>query len=241
MAAQQGTDLAYTDYITQYASRWGFSPDQVSAIPNPRIVFVPNESMPYNTNTFAKFNAEEKKTQNSLESAIKASKSTSREVIIPLSAIVEEHARLNDFYSSPQAARRTINVLLQHGLIGTNEVPRLTDGDLLSQEGRSYLETLMLGSVLSEDALREVDKMRSVRQTLMRAMPQLLRNAALDDYSLVSELNNAIHLLYEAGWMVTELNYNCCKAIFRSVGRRNLQWGGKITFRHARKWKRYRH
>ncbi len=32
----------------------------------------------------------------------------------------------------------------------------------------------------------------------MRAMPQLLRNAALDDYSLVSELNNAIHLLYEA-------------------------------------------
>lgn len=198
LAAQQGTDGAYVDYITKYAERWGFTPEAIQAVENPRIVFVPKEAMPYNTATFAKFNAEEKKTQNSLESAIKASKSVSKEVIIPLSDIVEQFDKLNDFYNNPQATKKAIGVLLQNGVIGSNEVPRLMDGDLLSQEGRSYFETLMLGSVLDESALREVDKMRSVRQTLMRSMPQLLRNAALKDYSLTGELNNAIHLLYEA-------------------------------------------
>lgn len=198
LAARQGTDAAYNDYITRYATRWGFTPEQVQATENPRIVFVPDNAMPYNTQTFAKFNAEEKKTQSSLESAIKASKSISREAIVPLSSVIEQYDKLNDFYNAPQAAKRVIDVLLRHKLIGTNEVPKMMDGDVLSTEGRSFLETMMLGSVLNETALRQVDKMRSIRQTLMRTMPQLLRNAALTDYSLIDELNNAIGLLYES-------------------------------------------
>lgn len=89
-------------------------------------------------------------------------------------------------------------MLLQNNVIQLNEVPRLMDGELLSTEGKSFLETVMLASVLKEQALREIDTMRSVRQSLMRIMPQLISNAALRDYTLTSELNNAIHLLYEA-------------------------------------------
>ena len=66
------------------------------------------------------------------------------------------------------------------------------DGDVFSAEGRSFLETTILGAVLQEQALREVDAMRSVRQSLMRIMPQLARNAALSDYTIIPELNNAI-------------------------------------------------
>lgn len=198
LAAMQGTDKAYTDYITEYASRWGFSPKQVKGMKNPRIVFMPFEAMPYNTNTFAKFNAEEKKTQGGLERAIKASKSVSREAIIPLAQIVDGFEKLNDYYNSEAAAKQTINVLLDNGVIGTNEVPGMMDGNVLSVEGRSFVETLMLGAVLNEDALRQVDQIRSAKQTLMRSMPQLMRNGALNEYSLLGELNNAVSLLYEA-------------------------------------------
>jgi len=198
IAAINGTDGAYTSYIERYANRWGFTPEQVQSVQNPRIVFVPNNPMPYNTATFAKFNAEEKKTQNSLEAAIKASKSISREVVIPLAETIENFDKLTDFYSSAPAIKKTIDALLQNGVIQPNELPRLMDGNLLSAEGKSFLETIMLGSVLGEQALREVDQMRSVRQTLMRTMPQLFRNSSLKEYSLMGELNNAIHLLYEA-------------------------------------------
>ncbi len=198
IAARNGTDGAYTDYIERFADRWGFTLEQVQSVQNPRIVFVPNNPMPYNTATFAKFNAEEKKTQNSLETAIKASKSISREVVIPLAETIENFDKLTDFYSSAPAIKKTIDALLQNEVIQPNELPRLMDGALLSTEGRSYLETVMLGSVLGEQALREVDQMRSVRQTLMRTMPQLFRNSSLSEYSLMDELNNAIHLLYAA-------------------------------------------
>ena len=198
LAAMQGTDKAYTDYITEYASRWGFSPKQVKGMKNPRIVFMPFEAMPYDTNTFAKFNAEEKKTQGGLERAIKASKSVSREAIIPIAQIVDGFEKLNDYYNSEAAAKQTINVLLDNGVIGTNEVPGMMDGNVLSVEGRSFVETLMLGAVLNEDALRQVDQMRAAKQTLMRSMPQLMRNGALNEYSLLGELNNAVLLLYEA-------------------------------------------
>lgn len=198
IAARNGTDGAYVDYITRFAPRWGFTTEQVQAMPNPRVVFVPTIDLPYDTATFAKFNAEEKKTQSSLETAIKASKSVSRDAIIPLAQEVEKFDKLNDFYTTPAAVKNAVQILLNNGVIQPNEVARMMDGDALSAEGRSFFETLMLGSVLNEEALRQVDKMRSVRQTLMRTMPQLLRNASLSEYSLIEELNNAIHLLYDA-------------------------------------------
>ena len=66
IAARNGTDKAYVDYITKYADRWGFTPQMIKSFDHPRIVFVPDVELPYNTATFAKFNAEEKKTQSSL-------------------------------------------------------------------------------------------------------------------------------------------------------------------------------
>ena len=198
IAARNGTDKAYVDYITKYADRWGFTPEMVTSMQAPRIVFVPDVELPYNTATFAKFNAEDKKTQSTLERAIKSSKSVSREIIIPISEVVDGFNSLAEFYADSNATQKVLQVLTRNSIVQPNEIPRLMDGDVFSVEGRSFLETLLLGAVLQEQALREVDAMRSVRQSLMRIMPQLARNAALSDYTLIPELNNAIHLLYES-------------------------------------------
>lgn len=198
IAARNGTDKAYVDYITKYADRWGFTPEMVTSMQAPRIVFVPDVELPYNTATFAKFNAEDKKTQSTLDRAIKSSKSVSREIIIPISEVVDGFNSLAEFYADSNATQKVLQVLTRNSIVQPNEIPRLMDGDVFSAEGRSFLETLLLGAVLQEQALREVDAMRSVRQSLMRIMPQLARNAALSDYTLIPELNNAIHLLYES-------------------------------------------
>lgn len=198
IAARNGTDKAYVDYITKYADRWGFTPEMVTSMPAPRIVFVPYVELPYNTATFAKFNAEDKKTQSTLERAIKSSKSVSREIIIPISEVVDGFKSLAEFYADSNATQKVLQVLTRNSIVQPNEIPRLMDGDVFSAEGRSFLETLLLGAVLQEQALREVDAMRSVRQSLMRIMPQLARNASLSEYSVIPELNNAIHLLYQA-------------------------------------------
>lgn len=198
LAAKKGTDKAYVDYITKYADRWGFTPEMVQSIKSPRIVFVPDADLPYNTETFAKFNAEEKKTQSTIERAIKSSKSVSKDIVIPIANVIDRFKNLTDFYNDTQATQDVIQILTQNKVVQTNELPRLLDNDVFSAEGKSFLETIMLGAVLQEQALREVDYMRFARQTLMRIMPQLMRNASLKEYTLIEELNNAIHLLYDA-------------------------------------------
>lgn len=64
LAARQGTDRAYNDYLAQFGhKKYGFTPEQVASMKNPRVVFVPDEALPYDATTFARFNAQEKVTQ----------------------------------------------------------------------------------------------------------------------------------------------------------------------------------
>jgi hypothetical protein len=53
-------------------------------------------------------------------------------------------------------------------------------------------------TLFKEQAIRKIDTMRSIQQTLMRSMTQLFKNSSLKNYALIEELNNAVHLLYEA-------------------------------------------
>lgn len=198
LAAQQGTDGAYMQYIREHAQKYGFTEEQIDGMEHGRIVFVPDADMAYNTANFAKFNAEDKKTMNSLEKAVKASKTIRREDMIPIALTIDAFDKLSDFYSNDKAQREVVDTLVRKGVIGLNEVAQLMNGDSLSAEGRSFVESLMIGSVLNEDALRKVDNMPKVKQTLMRVMPQMLTNSTLATYNVQNELSNAVALLYEA-------------------------------------------
>ena len=57
---------------------------------SPRIVFVPDVSMPYNTVTFAKFNADDKKRKSPIEKAVEASKTISPQIVTLLSNLIGE-------------------------------------------------------------------------------------------------------------------------------------------------------
>lgn len=74
LAAQQGTDKAYIDYLREFGKMFGFTSEQIEGMKHPRVVFVLDEALPYDAKTFARFNAEQQKRQSKPEHAVKLGK-----------------------------------------------------------------------------------------------------------------------------------------------------------------------
>jgi len=56
IAARTGKDTDYVGYLTNYGKKYGFTPEQIATMKHPRMMFVPDEALPYTTETFARFN-----------------------------------------------------------------------------------------------------------------------------------------------------------------------------------------
>ena len=98
-AAQSGTDGAYVEYLAKYSQKYGFTAEQVQGLAHPRVVFVPDAEMEYNAATFAKFNAEDKKSQSKTEKAVKAGKTLSPEALGSLATLVDRYEDINALYN----------------------------------------------------------------------------------------------------------------------------------------------
>lgn len=105
IAARRGTDKAYVDYLAQFGHRkYGFTSEQVTGMKNPRVVFVPDEALPYDATTFARFNAQEKKSQGKPEAAVKLGKIVPDNVFNVIVNDISRYDRLSDYYADEKAA-----------------------------------------------------------------------------------------------------------------------------------------
>lgn len=198
LAARQGTDTKYNEYLAKHPQKYGFTAEQVAKYSNPRVVFVPTESMPYTASTFAKFNAEEKKTQSKTESAVKAGKTITPETVATIAQIIDAHESIAETYADEKAVAAIIRVLVDAGAVQENEISRLMDGNLLSGTGEDLVESVLLGAVMREDALRCAMGDKAIRRSIMSALTQLLKNNTYGEYSLSGEFSDAVVLLYQA-------------------------------------------
>ena len=201
LAAQQDTDGAYIDYLRNYGGKFGFTPDQVNAMRHPRVVFVPDGDMPYTTDTFAKFNAQEKKGMSVTELAVKLGKTVPDDVFRRILQVLNEYETLGAFYADTKAATGVINELRNAGVIGANEYGSMFDGDTISERGKEMIESMLIGKAFegSPDAIRQLTEFKSLRQSVVSALSEIVNNIALgDDYSLADELSAAIDLCYKA-------------------------------------------
>ena len=198
IAARQGTDTKYNEYLAKHAQKYGFTPEQVAGFKNPRVVFVPNSKMPYDAATFAKFNAEDKKTQSKTESAVKAGKVVPKETVERIAQIIDGHESIAETYADEKAVAAIIRELVDAGIIQKNEISKLMDGSLLSGTGEDLVESVILGAVLREDALRCVMEDKAMRRSIMSALTQLIKNNSYGEYSLMDEFSAAVVLLYQA-------------------------------------------
>ena len=198
MAAEMGTDGKYINYITNRAAKFGFTAEQVSSFTHPRIVFVPTQPIEYNAKTFAKFNAEDKKTQNKTEQAVKLGKTISNNGMMQIAEIINNFETMSDLYASRPSVMDIVSVLQREGVIVDEQRAQLFDGNTLSTVGKDLLENVLVGGSLSEESVRSLNQMKDVRGRVVKAILQLLTNRTFGDYSLTSEISDAIEFLYKA-------------------------------------------
>ena len=202
MAAQQGTDKAYVDHLREFGQMYGFTPEQIDGMKHPRVVFVPDETLPYDASTFARFNAEQQKKQSKPEQAVKLGKIVPDNVFNSIVGDISRFDRLSDYYADSKAVDSAISQLHRAGVINEMQLPELRTGNTLSAAGRELIENTLIGKVFqtSPDAVRQIISTPTLRQSVIMGLNEIAHNRTLakSGYDLSLELGAAVDLVARA-------------------------------------------
>jgi N12 class adenine-specific DNA methylase len=202
MAAQQGTDKAYIDHLREFGQMYGFTPEQIGAMKHPRVVFVPDEELPYDASTFARFNAESQKKQSKPEQAVKLGKVVPDNVFNSIVGDISRYDRLSDYYTDEKAISSAISQLQRAGVINEMQLPEMRTGNALSAAGKELIENTLIGKVFqtSPDAVRQIIATPTLRQSIIMGLNEIAHNRTLakNGYDLSQELGAAVDLVARA-------------------------------------------
>lgn len=202
IAAQQGTDKAYIDHLREFGQMYGFTPEQIDGMKHPRVVFVPDEQLPYDATTFARFNAEQQKKQSKPEHAVKLGKIVPNNVFTSITNDISRFDRLSDYYADDKAVSSAISQLLGAGVINEMQLPEMRTGNSLSAAGKELIENTLIGKVFqtSPDAVRHIISTPTLRQSVIMGLNEIAHNRTLakSGYDLSQELGAAVDLVARA-------------------------------------------
>ncbi len=196
LAAKKGTDKKYIETLKKRAKKFGFTSEDVEGFKNPRVVFEVDQHGAYSTAQFAKFNESGKKEMGPTEKAAKVSKMINTDTIETVAKKIEEFDTIGELYQDTKASQEIYNIFKNAGLIGENEAGRYFENGTLTDDGKTFIETALLGTVINEANLRGFNRpgCKSIRSTLMRALIPLVENKGMNGYSINNELNTAIDI-----------------------------------------------
>ena len=197
LAAINGTDAAYTQSLMNNAAQYGFTPEQVASIPNARVVFQLDERLPYSTQSLAIFNEQETQTQSNTGKAAGYARKLTPQAVSDVLSAVEGFNTIDAFFSDKKAPFNLINSLINSGIIAQREKAEMVDGDKLSATGRERLSNILFGTVFDNETIRLMGDDAALKNSILRALPQILDNKSLGEFSLESDINDAIRLLYQ--------------------------------------------
>ena len=202
IAAKNGTDKAYVDHLREFGAMFGFTPEQIEGMQHPRVVFVPDEELPYDANTFARFNAEQQKKQSKPEHAVKLGKIVPDNVFASIVGDISRFDRMSDYYADGNAVSSAIGQLLEAGVINEMQLPELRTGNALSAAGKELIENTLIGKVFqtSPDAVRQIISTPTLRQSVVMGLNEIANNRTLakSGYDLSQELAAAVDLVSRA-------------------------------------------
>lgn len=202
IAAKNGTDKAYVDYLREFGAMFGFTPEQIDGMLHPRVVFVPDEELPYDASTFARFNAEQQKKQSKPEHAVKLGKIVPDNVFTSITNDISRFDRMSDYYADDKSVASAISQLLDAGVINEMQLPELRTGNALSAAGKELIENTLIGKVFqtSPDAVRQIISTPTLRQSVVMGLNEIANNRTLakSGYDLSQELAAAVDLVARA-------------------------------------------
>lgn len=202
IAEKNGTDKAYVDHLREFGAMFGFTPEQIDGMQHPRVVFVPDEELPYDASTFARFNAEQQKKQSKPEHAVKLGKIVPDNVFTSITNDISRFDRMSDYYADDKSVASAISQLLDAGVINEMQLPELRTGNALSAAGKELIENTLIGKVFqtSPDAVRQIISTPTLRQSVVMGLNEIANNRTLakSGYDLSKELAAAVDLVSRA-------------------------------------------
>lgn len=197
LAAVNNTDGAYTSSLLTNGRQYGFDEETIKSMPHSRVAFELDERLPYNTSSLAIFNEQETQTQSNTGKAAGYARKLTPQAISEVIAAVEDFPTIDAFFGDSKAPFDLINRLIAERVIAEREKAEMVDGDRLSATGRERLSNILLGTVFDSDIIHLMGDDAALKATIIRALPQILDNKGLKDFSLESDIKDAIRLLYE--------------------------------------------
>lgn len=201
LAAYNNTDTAYLSYLEQYAANFGLSCADVHRFSHARLVFELSEDLPLTSCTFARFNAQDMKSLNKTEEAVKLGKLIHGELFSRICAVMSGYDTISEFYADTRTALQVIKELEESGIINQMQKAALIDKDGISVQGREFLENVLIGKAFSimPDALRMLTSIKTLRRNMICSLSEAVLSINLaNGYDLQKDLLNAVKLAYEA-------------------------------------------
>ena len=197
LAARKGTDTKYIEALKKRAKKFGFTADDVAAFRHPRVVFETEHKGNYTTDEFAKYNESGKKAKSPIEKAVEVSKRMKAETIESIAGNISEFDTMGELYADKKASLEIFNTLINSNIIQKTDLSQYyTDGGI-TETGKEFLETVLVGSVINETNIRALNGAKAVRQKLVRAIVPLVENKGMKGYSINKELNEAVSIAIE--------------------------------------------
>jgi hypothetical protein len=193
IAAKKGTDIKYIEALKKRAKKFGFAAEQVGEFKNPRVVFEVKQEGKYTTEQFSKFNESGKKEMGPTEKAVKVSKLIKPETVTAVAEKIGEFETLGELYADRGAVQHIFSAFKNSGLVGEFEIGKYIENGSITEDGKTFIETALLGSVMNENNIRGFNRpgCKSIRAMLVRAITPLIENKSMGGYSITRELNEA--------------------------------------------------
>lgn len=162
------------------------------------------------TTNMAKYNASAMKAKSPVDKAVELSTTLREQALCEtrIPDILNEFDTLSDFYASVSATQRMVKALQQCSVLNEQDVAAYVDKGLLTEDGKTLLETVLAALILEPNTLRTAnrDGVRSLRQAVVNALPALLANKSLpSERTLVPLINAAIE--QQANFVASGLSY----------------------------------
>jgi len=232
IAAKNGTDSKYIAYLKSRPERWGFTQEDIAKFEHPTLYFVVNAPTAYTPLYFDQFNRSGKKSISPIETAIKMSYLIDDDIRKEFSTAMGNYDSIGELYDDTQAATNIFQSLMKRNIVTENSYPDYVETvsikgkqqQRITSGGKEFLESVMLGGVLNEDSIRVLSRAEDIRKRVVKGVAALVDNAALGEYSVIDEMNQAINIAVEI-----QTNKKKYKSISDYADQTEMDLGQKIS------------
>ena len=232
VAARNGTDKKYLDYLKLRPERWGVAREDIARFEHPVHIMEIEAPRVYSPHVFDIFNRSGKKSVSPLETAIKMSYLVTQDTVNEFSAAMGNYDSINELYEDAGAVTDIFMSLMKKGIVTENSYPEyvetVTAGgkrqERVTSNGREFLESVMLGAALNKDAIRSLALVLEIRRRVVKALAALVDNAALGGYSVISEISRAVAIAVEV-----QTNRKTYKGIEDYASQKELDLGQDVA------------